>query len=208
MHWEYKRIHTGPTLQCQGSRGKRTKSLAANLIPVSVSKNFARSVNVTRPHSVKDPTRSSCNTTPVLSCDRANRPKPGIGHAFGPWREWFLSLHTNQGHAPATCGNKHSPGRTCHVSGDCTHSPCSNLALAPVHLACQRLSVRLFVLQEICVTELFWQSVIWSISDFVFEPSLVQSFGVSNDADCKSANSTMSASKDCSFSATILSKSI
>ena len=120
MHWEYKRIHTGPTLQCQGSRGKRTKSLAANLIPVSVSKNFARSVNVTRPHSVKDPTRSSCNTTPVLSCDRANRPKPGIGHAFGPWREWFLSLHTNQGHAPASCGNKHSPGRTCHVSGDCT----------------------------------------------------------------------------------------
>ena len=111
-------------------------------------------------------------------------------------------MHTNPRHAPVSCGNKHSPGRTCHVSGDCTHSPCSNFAMAPVHLACLRVSVRLFVLQEICVKELFWWSVMWSISDFVLEPSLVQSFGVSNDADCKSANSTMSASKDCSFSAT------
>ena len=103
-----------------------------------------------------------------------------IGHAFGPYRQWFLSMHTNQGYALASGGNKHSPGRTCHVSGDCTQSPCSTLAMAPVHLACLRLSLRLFVLQEICVTELFWKSVMWSISDFILEPPLVQSFSVSN----------------------------
>ena len=63
-------------------------------------------------------------------------PSQAFGHAFGPWRQWFLSRHANQGHPPA---------RTCHVSGDCRHSPCSTLAMAPAHLACLRLSVKLFV---------------------------------------------------------------
>ena len=78
------------------SRGRRTKCLAASLMSVSVSKNFARSVNATRRHSVKGPTGSNCNTTPVLLCDRENTPKPGIGNA---------PVVLEHAHQPMACAN-------------------------------------------------------------------------------------------------------
>ena len=106
----YIRNHTGPTQQ-------EPNVWRPISYPCPSPKKFARSVNATRPHSVKGPRGSSC----VMRSREP--PKPGTGHAFGPWRQWFLSMHTNQGHAPASCGNKHSPGRTYHESGDCTHSP-------------------------------------------------------------------------------------
>ena len=95
------------------------------LIPVSVFKCFAKSVNATRPHSVKGPTGSSCNTTPVLSFDRTNPPQA---------RHWRRVRTV----APAVLEHAHQP-RTCQrrvetsirlegpatSHGDCTHCPCS-----------------------------------------------------------------------------------
>ena len=140
-----------------------------------------------RPHSVNGPTRS-------LYCYAIARTLPSQALATHSDRgaQWLLSMHTNQGRAPTSCGNKHSLRKTCHVSEeDCTHSPCSTLSMAPVRLACLRLSVRLFVLQEICVAELSWSHPLSRVS--VCRTTLMAN---------QQANSTKSASKDCSFSAT------